>query len=299
MEILNRHAVKRKGIRLSQACVFFCLLLWIPSSVLSAITEARPPSSVENAEKGHAQGKTAQSLDDLHSLLFRANQAYLEDRYEEAAGLYEIIVRNGHLNGHVFFNLGNTYVRLGELGKAILYYRKAFVLLPRDGDLKANLQYARSLAKDRIEGASPSLWNTLAFWYFGLNFQELLIVLILFNLLFWASALLSLYRKSEWVKWSLWLSLLLTLLLGLSTGLKYRESFLNKGGVLLDDEVPVRAGFSRNDTTLFVLHEGAEFTILDQENGWWKIALADGKKGWVTAGSVGRVALSRDQAIAR
>jgi len=61
----------------------------------------------------------------------------------------------------------------------------------------------------------------------------------------------------------------------------------------------VRAGFSRNDTTLFVLHEGAEFTILDEEQGWWKIALADGKKGWVNAESVGRVALTRDHPIAR
>jgi hypothetical protein len=241
----------------------------------------------------------ARGADDLHALLFRANQAYLEDRYEEAAALYETIVEQGHLNGHVFFNLGNTYIRLGELGKAILNYKKAIVLLPRDGDLKANFQYARSLARDRIEGASPSLWNTLAFWYFGMNLWELLIAFALFNLLFWASALFNLYRESEWAKWGLWLSLLLTLVLGISAGLKYRETFQNAGGVLLEDEAPVRAGFSRNDTTLFVLHEGAEFTLLDEEQGWWKITLADGKKGWVTSESVGRVALRGDHPIAR
>ena len=299
MEMLNRHTGKWKGTRLSQAWIFFFLVLWIPSPVLSATTAARSSTSLEDTEGGHSPGKTAQDLDDLHSLLFRANQAYLEDHYEEAARLYERIVQSGHLNGHVFFNLGNTYVRLGELGKAILYYRKATILLPRDGDLKANLQYARSLAKDRIEEGSPSLWNTLAFWYFGMNFQGLLVVFVLFNLLFWAMALISLYRNREWVKWTLWLSLLLSLVLGVSAGLKYRESFLNAGGVLLEDEVPVRAGFSRNDTTLFVLHEGAEFTVLDQEKGWWKITLADGKKGWVTAGSVGRVGLALNQAIVR
>jgi tetratricopeptide (TPR) repeat protein len=238
-------------------------------------------------------------MEDVHSLLFRANQAYLEDRYEEAAGLYERILETGHLNGHVFFNLGNTYIRLGELGRAILNYKKASVLLPRDGDLKANLQYARSLAKDRIEEASPSIWNTLAFWYFGMNLWELVIAFVLLNLLFWSSALFNLYRNSEWAKWSLWLSLLLSLVLGASAGMKASESLRNTGGVLLEQEVPVRAGFSRNDTTLFVLHEGAEFTILDEEQGWWKIALADGKKGWVAAPSGGRVALRRDQPIAR
>lgn len=292
---MNQQAVKRKRLRLCRAWAFFFLILCIPSGALSATTEARPPTAPQNTAAGHAEGRAVQGPDDLHSLLFRANQAYLEDRYEEAAQLYEILVRRGHPNGHVFFNLGNTYVRLGEIGKAILYYRKAAILLPRDGDLKANLQYARSLAKDRIEGASPSLWNTLAFWYFGMNLQELLVVLLFFNLLFWASALFSLYRNSEWLKWTFWLSLMLCLLLGASAGMKYRETFLNTGGVLLDDEVPVRAGFSRNDTVLFVLHEGAEFSILDREKGWWKITLADGKKGWVTAGSVGRVGLTSPQ----
>ena len=273
------------------------LILWIPSPALSLPTEARARTPLEEAEP--SLGTTAQEQEDIHSLLFRANQAYLEDRYEEAAGLYEMIVERGHLNGNVFFNLGNTYIRLGELGRAILNYKKASVLLPRDGDLKANLQYARALAKDRIDEASPSLWNTLAFWYFGMNLWELLIAFVLLNLIFWSSALFNLYRNSEWAKWSLWLSLLLSLVLGASAGMKARESFWNAGGVLLEDEAPVRAGFSRNDTTLFALHEGAEFTILDEEQGWWKIAIADGKKGWVAAPSGGRVALTRDQPSAR
>ncbi len=282
---MNRPPFNKTSRRLCRLWTFVFLLFLAPSSHLLAETEPRP-----------SQERAVQDADDLHALLFRANQAYLEDRYEEARDLYEILVAGGHLNGHVLFNLGNTYIRLGELGKAILSYKKARVLLPRDGDLNANLQYARSLTKDRIEEASPSLWNTLAFWYFGMNLWELLIAFIFFNLLFWASAIFTLYRNSEWAKWSLWLSLMLSLVLGISAGFKYTESFRNDGGVLLEDEAPVRAGFSRNDTTLFVLHEGAEFRILDQEQGWWKITLADGKKGWLAAASTGRVALARDQA---
>ena len=273
------------------------MILWVlvPALPMHAETQA----GTDQEEAGHSGAPGAQDVEDLHSLLFRANQAYLEDRYEEARGLYEKIVEGGHLNGHVFFNLGNTCIRLGELGRAILSYRKAAVLLPRDGDLEANLEYARSLTKDRIEETSPSLWNTLAFWYFGMNLWELVVAFALMNLLFWTSALFNLYRNSEWGKWTLWLSLLLTLVLGASAGMKAIESFRNTGGVLLEDEVPVRAGFSRNDTTLFVLHEGAEFRILDEEQGWWKITLADGKKGWVAAPSAGRVALKRDHPIAR
>lgn len=286
----------KKTRALCRAWAFLCLILGIPGPAFSTPPEARPPSPVERTEPEHSRGTEP---DDLHALLFRANQAYLEDRYEEAAALYEKIVEMPHLNGHVFYNLGNTYVRLGEIGRAILNYRKARLLLPRDGDLEANLQYARSLTKDRIEGAAPSLWNTLAFWHFGMNLRELLVTFLFFHALFWASALVNLYRNSEWAKWGLWLSLLLSLLLGVSTALKARETFRNTGGVVLAEEAPVRAGFSRNDTTLFVLHEGAEFTILDRKEGWWKITLEDGKKGWVTSESVGRVALNRDQPMAR
>ena len=294
---MKETAVKQTTSKLSQAWVFPFLLLCILVPVLPI--QAEEQAGTRQEEAGHSTEPEAQDLKDLPSLLFRANQAYLEDRYEEARGMYETIVEEEHLNGHVFFNLGNTYIRLGELGRAILSYRKASELLPRDGDLKANLEYARSLTKDRIEEASPSLWNTLAFWHFGMNFRELLIAFLLLNLLFWSSALFTLYRNSEWAKWTLWLSLLLTLALGASAGIKARESFRNTGGVLLEDEAPVRAGFSRNDTTLFVLHEGAEFRILDEEQGWWKITLTDGKKGWVAAPSAGRVALRRNHPIAR
>jgi tetratricopeptide (TPR) repeat protein len=272
--------------------VLILLILWGPAFVPVQPAEAQPPAPSADGEGEQRRGTPVQDLNDIHSLLFQANQAYLEGRYEEAKDLYSALVDRGHMNGHVFFNLGNAYIRLGETGKAILSYKRAALLLPRDGDLKANLQYARSLTQDRIEEEAPSLWHTLVFWYFGMNLRELWIAFLILQALFWASAVFNLYRDSEWAKWGFWLSLMVSLILLVSAAAKTRESFWNKGGVILAEECPVRAGFSRSDTTLFVLHEGAEFTILDEEKGWWKIALADGKKGWVTEQAAGRVAFT-------
>ena len=109
----------------------------------------------------------------------------------------------------------------------------------------------------------------------------------------------SVTRPTRSVTLMFWLSLVVSLALGISAATKAHETFRNEDGVILAEECPVRAGFSRNDTALFVLHEGAEFTILDEEKGWWKIALADGKKGWVTAQAGGRVAFTRDHPMAR
>ncbi|MEW6443852.1 MAG: SH3 domain-containing protein [bacterium] len=245
-------------------------------------SERRPP--LQNAP--HDGPKEA------HEILFRANQAYLEGQYAEAASGYESLLEWGCLNGHVFYNLGNTYVRMGRIGRAVLEYRRAALLLPRDGDLKANLQYARSLRQDRLETeTAPSLWRTLVFWYHGLNFRELLLAFLAFHALFWAVALLRLYRKSEWSLWLLGCCLFMSLLMGVSAAIKYRETLYSRDGVVLASEIPVRAGFTQNDTILYVLHEGTEFSGLGEENGWLKIALGDGKKGWIPASAAARLGL--------
>ncbi len=287
----GKHRLKtilRKYLR-QEKITFFSL--WMILSVPLLHAEAIPATSAAEPAIFADTQAPGQALTDIHDLLFRANEAYLNDQYIESAKQYEASISQGHLNGHVFYNLGNCYIRQNQLGRAILNYKRASLLLPRDGDLKANLKYARSLIQDRIEDSPPSLWHTLAFWYFSMNFQELLFIFALFYTFFWISALFNLYRDSEWIKWGLALSLILSISLGVSTGIKYHETIYNTGGVILAREAPVRAGFSKKDTTLFVLHEGAEFSMLDEEKGWSKIALPDGKKGWLPTKTRGLVAM--------
>jgi len=266
-----------------------CLLFAGALLLSPAQAEQAVPSAVDSSEQS-AQSAPAKDRE-VAELLVLANQNYMEGRYPEAAAGYESMIAQGHRNGHLYYNLANSYVRLGQTGKAILNYRKALLLLPWDGDLKANLQYARSLSQDRIEEAPSSLWRTLAFWYFGLNLRGLIIGFCLFNAVFWGSMLFRLFRDTEWLRWSVALSLLLCLAAGVSSVMKYRDTFHNGGGVVLTREAPVRSGFTREETVLFVLHEGAEFRVLGEEAGWLKIGLPDGKKGWLPADSAGRVSL--------
>ena len=56
-----------------------------------------------------------------------------------AAGLYERIIREGGIsNGYLYYNLGNCYLVQGEIGKAILNYRRAERLIPGFGNLREN-----------------------------------------------------------------------------------------------------------------------------------------------------------------
>jgi tetratricopeptide (TPR) repeat protein len=81
---------------------------------------------------------------------FIANQAYKENRFQDAIDGYKQIIDSGHKNGHLYYNLGNAYFRMNELGKAILCYERARLLIPRDADLNFNLRYAGDQVQDAV-----------------------------------------------------------------------------------------------------------------------------------------------------
>ena len=68
-----------------------------------------------------------------------AGRAYDQGRMAEAARLYEDLIRSGPPAMEVFFNAGNASFRDGRPGLAVLHYRKAWRLAPRDPDVEANL----------------------------------------------------------------------------------------------------------------------------------------------------------------
>ena len=92
-----------------------------------------------------AQAKTGPSFVEQ---FFEANQAYKNHQFQQAIDGYIHLIENGHENGQVYYNLGNAYFRIGDLGRAILSYERARLLIPRDGDLSFNLSHARNQTQD-------------------------------------------------------------------------------------------------------------------------------------------------------
>ena len=74
-----------------------------------------------------------------HQQFVDAGRAYEQGRMPEAVRLYEELIRGGHPAMEVYFNAGNAYLREGRTGPAVLNYRKAWRLAPRDADIGANL----------------------------------------------------------------------------------------------------------------------------------------------------------------
>jgi hypothetical protein len=100
-----------------------------------------------------------------------AGRAYAEGRMPEAVRLYEEMVRGGFASVEVFFNLGNAHIKEGRLGSAVLNYRKAWRLAPRDPDIRANLRLALQAA-----GASEADLSGAEIVFTNLSERELAMV---------------------------------------------------------------------------------------------------------------------------
>ena len=87
----------------------------------------------------------------------RANVHYDREEYAEAIQQYEALIGQGYRDAAVHYNLGNAYLESGDLGRAILNYLRAEELSPRDPDILANLELARSRTVDQLEAEGDSL----------------------------------------------------------------------------------------------------------------------------------------------
>jgi tetratricopeptide (TPR) repeat protein len=106
------------------------------------------------------------------SVFQEAAQAYDEGRYDEAAASYEQLLNDGARSPELYYNLGNAHYRMGDVGRAVLGYKRALYLAPRDADARHNLEFALKESDalnidaslpDRMRSALPaSAWSLMA-----------------------------------------------------------------------------------------------------------------------------------------
>ena len=91
--------------------------------------------------------------------------------YRQVAMRYEkLLGEGGPQNGKLYYNAGNVYFRLGDIGRAIVNYRRALRYVPNDALLRQNLDYARRKRADRIEDRpQEKVLQTVLFWHYDFS----------------------------------------------------------------------------------------------------------------------------------
>jgi tetratricopeptide (TPR) repeat protein len=206
---------------------------------------------------------------------------YKEDRFAEAAAAFSKIADEGIINGKLFYNLGNAYLKNGDIGNAMLWYERALKLLPHDPDLKFNYEYAQSLTKDEKGDKDLPLFRILFFWKYLLSQTQIQWTAIIFNLIFWSLMAARVIRRKNRFQTISHVILALGLIFTFTAVYNDYEANFIKEAVILPARVSIRSGLTDDATELFVLHAGAKVKIDKEKDDYIRISYSEGKIGWI------------------
>jgi len=212
---------------------------------------------------------------------------YKEDRFAEAAAAFSRVADEGIINGKLFYNIGNSYLKNGDIGNAILWYERSSKLLPHDPDLKFNHEYALSLTKDEKGDKDFPLVRILFFWKYLLSQIWIQWTAIIFNLIFWALMAIRVIRRKNHFQTLGYLMLTMGLIFTFTAVYNDYEANFIKEAVILPAKVSIRSGLTDDATELFVLHAGAKVKIDKEKEEYIRISFSEGKIGWIKKSDAG------------
>ena len=221
----------------------------------------------------------------------RGNEAHLRGDYAGAAAAYEQLDRQRVVSADLYYNLGVTYFRQGQLGHAIWAFERALVVAPDDEDARFSLAQARKLADqrahDKLEGAEREpMWSRIV-TFFSPGVEVWLfcgLYLGCFALLFVRRRMAEDSRLAVSTAAAVLGSAALlagALLLGRMN--LDRIPF----AVVLPDTVAAKEGADNNFRTSFQIHGGLRVQVLDRDQDWVRVRLANGLEGFVRGEDLG------------
>ena len=287
------------------------LSVWLAGPALAQPATAPEPAAwLTEAEQHFAagnrlagEGRTAEAAQQFRAALLR---------YERAAAAL------GRGNGFLLYNIGNTYLRLGDLGRAVLHYREAQRLIPADSNLQQSLRHARSLGRDRITAdAAGSVLRLLFFWHYTWPLRVRVTLFLAAANLLWLLALLPALGRAcgaafgsmpgpfaalrarlagagagRYLGRRVAVAVLVSAgLVTLAAGGSVVAELLRPGpevAVIVASEVTARRGDGDSYQPSFTtpLHAGTELLVIEERNDWFHVALADGRRTWLPARAV-------------
>jgi tetratricopeptide (TPR) repeat protein len=210
--------------------------------------------------------------------LATGNAAYEKGDFAAARQAYESVAAQGYGGLALEYNLGNTYYRLGRIGRARLWYERARLADPGDDDARYNLDTIRRKVNETEGGRNPLADNA----------APLRVLATVLNILFWVLAGTGLFLSREWLWWA-----------RLGTGLAGAGALVlvvlagNPAGMdraVLVAPAEVRSGPGEDYAVGFTAPEGKSVLYLETRDRWTQIGLPDqGLKGWAPRESVIRI----------
>ena len=222
----------------------------------------------------------------------QADALYEQDKFAEAASIYETLLKTEGVAAEVYYNLGNCYYKMDEIPLAVLNYERAYLLEPGDEDIRANLALARGKTIDKVVPPSEmffvtwwrdlthcmsiQVWTTLGIVAF--------ILMLIGVLVYMFVTPITIRKVGVYGAMGLLVIVLVANLAALS---QHLDQTHRNTAIILSPALTVKSSPSHTSTDLFLIHEGSKVLILDASMAeWMEIKFEEGKQGWVPAKSL-------------
>lgn len=214
----------------------------------------------------------------------RANAAYEAQDYAGAVALYDSALAAGR-SAEALYNRGNAYFKLGQVGRAVADYNRAFALAPSDAQVRHNLEFARQFRADKtVELPNPLLRGLTAFLRLlpAPTARLLAGIFFLLALLALAEMLVHNRRFLGWVS----LGLGVVFLYLLAATLSWNAFTAPARAVVVAPELTLRSGPGAEYKDLAVVHDGLEVVVREARPGWLLVQVPGGDGGWAESSAL-------------
>lgn len=254
-----------------------------------------------NATDEVAASAAMSSLPSGEALAQRADSAYAADNFALAGQLYMQAMESAGTSTTLFYNLGNTYYRQGNLGMALVYYERALKLDPTNTDARANLEFVKTKITDRqIDSGSimTTLWDNIVGFFKADTWAFIAVVLFA---IFLAGICTYLFSSVIVVKKVSFFGGIVVFLLCMVAVI---VSFAAANRVESNDYAIILSPAAQLSTSpreartqaeeAFLLHEGTKVEVVDSVSGtadgkWYEVKVGHGERAWIKASDVERI----------
>jgi tetratricopeptide (TPR) repeat protein len=233
-------------------------------------------------------GSAASAIAQPNAEFAKANQEYAQGNFKEAITGYEALVHAHEWNANLFYDLGNTYFRMRDFGRAILNYERALALDRHHPEATANLQIARDESR-ALELQPTRLERYLQFA--SINQYSIAAAIAFWLGIFGIVALIFARRRSATL---MSLSVLCLLVCAMAVWAIHTLDNSSKGralAIVTGNDVQARLATADTANSVLALPAGSEIKVLSTRGDWMYAALPNDLRGWIQTKNAEQVRL--------
>ena len=215
---------------------------------------------------------------------------YQETNYIKAIEVFSELIENGAADWHVYYMLGNSYYKIKNIPKAVLWYERVLRIKPGNAMLRHNLQ----VMQKELLGSSADMDYDPFGQYFrrfflSLNINVLACIVLCF---LWGAAITGyiwLRDNGNNIMGAIALSAIcVAVIFGAVTYARYKANVTIREAIVIRSMIPARSDPAEDGPVITTVRAGMKVRLLEEKEDWVLIRIPEqeGGAGWIEKGNL-------------